>query len=384
MANFEFKAEPFSPKIFSMSLQPNIDHATITSRLHSQHQNANTISHLSQETPLPFKKYTKKRSWVWDWFEQDPDNKYRAVCLYCHQEIFRLDGDRGSPKKLITHVNSKHGINKDNFAGEELFKIRLEKLKTYVNTFGPLVTNRGDAIVYGIMNLGIQAMTTVPTISSSVSGPSAASASPPRHNSYPSDSIGMIVGETRPQLPVITKPTNQDIQPQTLSKPPLAEATNIPRSEPKEPPMDINVIDPSLSSSFHERQIDSNFNNLSHKSKKQEELEKYNNLITNHNRQVEEYNKAAVIANDRNMHPCESLSNDSELRQTHENYMFKSQRLFMPLGTCRETKEGNRCKYALEEFIMKNSECFNNLLFIESDSFKQFVNALRDHPNDSI
>ena len=113
-----------------------------------------------------------------------------------------------------------------------MFKIRLEKLKTYVNTFGPLVTNRGDAIVYGIMNLGIQAMTTVPTISSSVSGPSAASASPPRHNSYPSDSIGMIVGETRPQLPVITKPTNQDIQPQTLSKPPLAEATNIPRSEP--------------------------------------------------------------------------------------------------------------------------------------------------------
>lgn len=367
-----------------MSLQPNIDHATITSRLHSQHQNANTISHLSQETPLPFKKYTKKRSWVWDWFEQDPDNKYRAVCLYCHQEIFRLDGDRGSPKKLITHVNSKHGINKDNFAGEELFKIRLEKLKMYVNTFGPLVTNRGDAIAYGIMNLGIQTMTAIPTTSSSISGPSAASASPPRQTSYPSDSIGMIVGETRPQLPVITKPTIQNIQPQAIPTQQLAEETDISRSEPKEPPMDVNVIDPSLSSSFYERQIDSNFNNLYHKSQKQEELEKYNNLITNHNRQVEEYNKAAVIANDRNKHPFESLSNDSELNQPKENYIFKQQRRFMPLETDQETHEINRCKDALKEFIMKNSACFNNLLFIESDSFKQFVNTLREHPNDPI
>ncbi|CUM55954.1 unnamed protein product [Debaryomyces fabryi] len=366
-----------------MSLQPNIDHATITSRLNGHHQNANTISHLSQETPLPFKKYTKKRSWVWDWFEQDPDNKYRAVCLYCHQEIFRLDGDRGSPKKLITHVNSKHGINKDNFAGEGLFKIRLEKLKTYVNTFGPLVTNRGDAIVYGIMNLGIQNMTAVPNTSPIISGPSAASVSPPQQNSIPSEPIGVIVGETRPQLPVITKSTNHDIQPQAFPTPPSTETTNVPRAESREPPMYLNVIDPSLSSSFYERQTDLNSNSVFHKSKKQEEIEKYNNLIVNHNRQVEEYNKAAVIENDRNM-PSEGSSSGSELHRTLENYKFKPQKLFIPLETDHEALEGNKCKDALREFIINNSASFNNVLFIESESFKQFVNILREHPNDPI
>lgn len=365
-----------------MSFQPNIDHAPITSRLNGHHQNANTISHLSQETPLPFKKYTKKRSWVWDWFEQDPDNKYRAVCLYCHQEIFRLDGDRGSPKKLITHVNSKHGINKDNFAGEELFKIRLEKLKTYVNTFGPLVTNRGDAIVYGIMNLGIQNMAAIPTTSSTVSVPSAASISPPQQNSFPSESIGMIVGETRPQLPVITKSISHDIQPRTAPTPPLTETTNVPRIESRDPPMDFNVIDPSLSSSFDERQTDLVSNSVYNKSKKQEEVEKYNDLIVNHNRQVEEYNKVAVIENDRNL-PSESSSNGSEL-QPNQDYKIRLQKLFIPLETYHETPESNKCKKALNKFIMENSASFNNLLFIESDSFKRFINTLREHPNDPI
>mmetsp|Transcript_2545 Transcript_2545/g.2821 ORF Transcript_2545/g.2821 Transcript_2545/m.2821 type:complete len:193 (+) Transcript_2545:1-579(+) len=192
----------------------------------------------------------------------------------------------------------------------------------------------------------------------------------------------MIVGETRPQLPVITKSISHDIQPRTAPTPPLTETTNVPRIESRDPPMDFNVIDPSLSSSFDERQTDLVSNSVYNKSKKQEEVEKYNDLIVNHNRQVEEYNKVAVIENDRNL-PSESSSNGSEL-QPNQDYKIRLQKLFIPLETYHETPESNKCKKALNKFIMENSASFNNLLFIESDSFKRFINTLREHPNDPI
>lgn len=365
-----------------MNLQPNIDHTAVTSRLHNNH-NANTISHLSQETPLPFKKYTKKRSWVWDWFEQDPDNKYRAICIYCHQDIFRLDGDRGSPKKLITHVNSKHGINKDNFAGEQLFKIRLGKLKEYVNTLGPLVTNRGDAIIYGIMNLGIQS---IATPSSSASGlvPSTASASPTHQVNNPPEPTSMIVGETRPQLPVLTKLTSQPAPTPTTVLDPFEIPHKSYPERPEPPHAETSVIDPSLNAGHRDRQVDAKFYSMSYKSERQEDVERYNSLIINHNRQVEEYNKATVIENDRNLHPHENLCEVPDSPKHRGGSQLKSQKTFVPLMSDDENSDENKCKKALREFIMKNSSCFNNVLFIESDSFKILVDTLRENPNEPI
>lgn len=355
----------------------------MTSRIHNHH-NANTISHLSQETPLPFKKYTKKRSWVWDWFEQDPDNKYRAVCLYCHQEIFRLDGDRGSPKKLITHVNSKHGISKDNFASTELHKIRMEKLKAYVQVLGPLVTNRSDAIMYGIMNLGIHTM--VPKTASLAS---ATSASPPHRNESQLEPIGTIVGETRPQLPVIINSTNEA---QSIPTPAPTDITTLPRNdapignvqriEPKDSQIDVGVIDPSLGTSDYERPLKNIFFSTYHNSEKQEEIDKYNDLILNHNKQVEEYNKVTVIANENKWHADKTSPTPQYVQ---EEYAHPGpQKLFMPLVSNDGSPEENGYKEALKNLLMENSSSFNNLLFIESESFRAFIDTIRENPNDPI
>ncbi|SCU88136.1 LAMI_0D08922g1_1 [Lachancea mirantina] len=48
----------------------------------------------------------KKRNWCWNWFVQDSSNKNAAVCDYCGRCVRRLKSDRGSPKKLLEHLNT--------------------------------------------------------------------------------------------------------------------------------------------------------------------------------------------------------------------------------------------------------------------------------------
>lgn len=48
----------------------------------------------------------KKKSWVWNWFIQDPHDCNLAVCDVCHKAITRLASDKGSPKKLGEHLRT--------------------------------------------------------------------------------------------------------------------------------------------------------------------------------------------------------------------------------------------------------------------------------------
>ncbi|CUM64484.1 uncharacterized protein PRCAT00002089001 [Priceomyces carsonii] len=317
--------------------------STMTNRIH-QH-NANTISHLSQETPLPFKKYTKKRSWVWDWFEQDPDNKYRAVCLFCHQEIFRLDGDRGSPKKLITHVNSKHGINKDNYNDMGHIELRNDKLRNYLNKVGPLVTNRDDAIQLRIMTGTLQGS---PDLISQ-SPPLLAGMDPSQHTvidtsrstpSYSNQDATIIAGESRP-ISFASPPTRNE---------PKYE----PRYEHNHEPIDMNQIDPSLSEYRRTRQDE-----------KKDEIVRYNDLVMNHNRQVEAYNKDVIIKTNGHQKPLFPLVEHG-------------------LDEIQLAPEDNESQKALKYFIAENSLSFANLNFLLTPSFENFLNTIRDHPEQKL
>ncbi|KAL6449554.1 hypothetical protein SBY92_004468 [Candida maltosa Xu316] len=66
----------------------------------------------------PGKKFgAKKRSWVWTWFKQDPNDPNLAECDYCGKTILRLPSDKGSPKKLNEHLKThKININSINYA----------------------------------------------------------------------------------------------------------------------------------------------------------------------------------------------------------------------------------------------------------------------------
>jgi hypothetical protein len=52
----------------------------------------------------------KKKSWVWNWFTQDPIDWNIATCVVCNRPIKRLDSDKGSPKKLGEHLKT-HKVN---------------------------------------------------------------------------------------------------------------------------------------------------------------------------------------------------------------------------------------------------------------------------------
>lgn len=54
----------------------------------------------------------KKKSWVWNWFSQDPTNVNVATCDQCEKVITRLPLDKGSPKKLSEHLRT-HKIGPD-------------------------------------------------------------------------------------------------------------------------------------------------------------------------------------------------------------------------------------------------------------------------------
>ncbi|ODV61687.1 uncharacterized protein ASCRUDRAFT_85929 [Ascoidea rubescens DSM 1968] len=54
----------------------------------------------------------KKKSWVWNWFVQDPENPNIATCDECLKLIARLPSDKGSPKKLCEHLKT-HKITKE-------------------------------------------------------------------------------------------------------------------------------------------------------------------------------------------------------------------------------------------------------------------------------
>lgn len=393
----------------------------MSSRIHLH--NANTISHLSQEAPLPFKKYTKKRSWVWDWFEQDPENKYRAVCLYCHQEIFRLDGDRGSPKKLITHVNSKHGINKENYSDPKNINLRLDKLKEYVDLLGPLVTNRDDAIAMGIMNLGVQ---TTPVLTKVMEPVIHQSVLPPRGVMSP-ESKPVVLEESmrspyqhqmasqyqqqhqqqeqqqhhlhQQQQQQQQLDQHQQLQYQYQQQPSShlqhqhqqyqqhpyqqqqhpyqspslsfnasiqkSSATISPQTKYEAYPtkvVDTTSIDPSLAQ----------FQRQPMRTEKQDEIDKYNDLVLSHNKQIEAYNKAVVIKHN---------GADSDSESLVQKPMFP---LIESTSEITENGQTNDIQKALQYFIAENSSCFNNLQFMNSPSFKNFVKTLKENPTSSI
>ncbi|KAH3675028.1 hypothetical protein WICMUC_002860 [Wickerhamomyces mucosus] len=56
----------------------------------------------------------KKRSWVWNWFVQDPIDCNIAICDFCGKVIKRLGSDKGSPKKLGEHLKT-HKIDSTSF-----------------------------------------------------------------------------------------------------------------------------------------------------------------------------------------------------------------------------------------------------------------------------
>lgn len=78
---------------------------------------SSSLSSLSENTILEFKLKlrkkklgAKKRSWVWRWFDQDPQNPNIAKCTYCDKIIIRFPSDKGSPKKLLEHLKT-HKLN---------------------------------------------------------------------------------------------------------------------------------------------------------------------------------------------------------------------------------------------------------------------------------
>lgn len=269
-----------------------------------------TVSHYSQEVPLAFKKYTKKRSWVWDWIEQDTENKFRAVCIYCQKEIFRLDGDRGSPKKLITHVNSKHGINKENYLNKEMTQLRILKLKEYIDTLGPLTTNYDDAIQLGVVKTDMLVRLE--------ERPRVSKASSHRH-------LELDLNDNEESLKVKFLDSSKFLDETKLAAAAAAKLTESPQLEES-----TIEVDPSLQEFNLERN----------------DIENYNYLVRMHNFQIEQYNKTMITSSPRSqMKPFKLLEIDSI---TEEQAYLKA-------------------------FIEENLHCFNNLTFLESESFKKLL-----------
>lgn len=76
----------------------------------------------------------KKKSWVWQWFTQDPLDHNVATCEFCGKVIKRLSSDKGSPKKLGEHLKT-HKIDKDAVNN---------KRDNFQNTLGPDPTPSGS------------------------------------------------------------------------------------------------------------------------------------------------------------------------------------------------------------------------------------------------
>lgn len=348
----------------------------MSNRIH--HLNANTISHLSQEAPLPFKKYTKKRSWIWDWFEQDPNNKFRAVCVYCHQEIFRLDGDKGSPKKLITHLNSKHLVNKDNCMGAKLSALRQEKLKLYEQQIGPLVTNKDDVISEPRSSVNLRANNALKN------NGYRQSASPPATAEDEGTMKFINIIQSKPQTPQPSHQNNQSYQlrnlkPQQNYTPP---SQNYPIQQPYQQqlhqqhqhehqqlePLLKLVVQPSLAA------IDPEIKTI----KPLEPVDDagtslvYNGLVERHNEQVEEYNKIVVVRN------------SIKPKHLQRKFLLKINENSPKVNLNLAGRGNNKSQKSLSKFIKHNAHCFNSLSFLEDKSFREFIRAVRANPEDVI
>lgn len=75
------------------------------------HRDANKVS--KPRVNKPGQKFgAKKKSWVWNWFTQDPIDWNIATCSICNKPIKRLESDKGSPKKLGEHLKT-HKIDRN-------------------------------------------------------------------------------------------------------------------------------------------------------------------------------------------------------------------------------------------------------------------------------
>ncbi|KAM9911763.1 hypothetical protein OXX69_003203 [Metschnikowia pulcherrima] len=91
----------------------------------------------------------KKRSWVWTWFVQDPNDQNVAVCDFCGKVITRVASDRGSPKKLSEHLHT-HKLTKNSINPSRQLPIDSTGLSfnaslqiPYAGTFSPQQGNGG-------------------------------------------------------------------------------------------------------------------------------------------------------------------------------------------------------------------------------------------------
>lgn len=98
----------------------NVEAAAITTIDHSgldknsQEQFQKEVQLQSRVRPRHGNKLgARKRNWCWNWFTQeDPRDKNVATCDYCGRLIRRMPSDKGSPKKLLEHLNT-HKITPD-------------------------------------------------------------------------------------------------------------------------------------------------------------------------------------------------------------------------------------------------------------------------------
>ncbi|KAH3685808.1 hypothetical protein WICPIJ_003221 [Wickerhamomyces pijperi] len=88
--------------------QRNSSGSTTNSTHNHPHPRAQAISQpRAPRVNRPGQKFgAKRRSWVWEWFIQDPTDYNIATCEVCGKCVVRLSSDKGSPKKLAEHLRT--------------------------------------------------------------------------------------------------------------------------------------------------------------------------------------------------------------------------------------------------------------------------------------